>query len=105
MNLKIYPEVLMSEFNRRIVFLFALILFVGFFTNGAVAKSKKEPEKAPSQIAANLKDPDGLKALKYRSIGPAWGGRVDRAAGVPGDPMFTILRPLPAVFGNPRMAD
>jgi hypothetical protein len=35
--------------------------------------------------AAELKDPPELKSLKYRSIGPAWGGRVSRAAGVPGD--------------------
>lgn len=33
-----------------------------------------------------LKDPSELKALKYRLIGPAWGGRVSRAAGIPGDP-------------------
>ncbi len=30
--------------------------------------------------------PAEFKALKYRSIGPAAGGRVSRAAGVPGDP-------------------
>jgi photosystem II stability/assembly factor-like uncharacterized protein len=30
--------------------------------------------------------PKEFKALKYRSIGPAAGGRVSRAAGVPGDP-------------------
>ena len=27
-----------------------------------------------------------MKGLRYRSIGPAWGGRVSRVAGVPGDP-------------------
>ena len=32
------------------------------------------------------KGPPELAALKYRSIGPAWGGRVSRVAGVPGDP-------------------
>src|SRR5437762_7823098 len=31
--------------------------------------------------------PDELKSLKYRLIGPAVGGRVARAAGVPGDPL------------------
>jgi photosystem II stability/assembly factor-like uncharacterized protein len=41
---------------------------------------------ASSIQAAELKDPPELKALKYRSIGPAWGGRVSRGAGVPGDP-------------------
>lgn len=35
---------------------------------------------------AKLEDPPELKALKYRLIGPAWGGRVSRVAGVPGDP-------------------
>src|SRR5688572_12580762 len=30
--------------------------------------------------------PTAFKALKYRSIGPAAGGRVSRVAGVPGDP-------------------
>ena len=30
--------------------------------------------------------PDTLKGLKYRLLGPAWGGRVTRVAGVPGDP-------------------
>src|SRR6187455_2739065 len=30
--------------------------------------------------------PKEFKALKYRNIGPAAGGRVSRAAGVPGDP-------------------
>src|SRR5262245_8639712 len=35
---------------------------------------------------AGLQDPPGLSALKYRLIGPAWGGRVSRAAGVPGNP-------------------
>jgi photosystem II stability/assembly factor-like uncharacterized protein len=29
---------------------------------------------------------DAFKALKYRSIGPAQGGRVSRVAGIPGDP-------------------
>lgn len=41
-----------------------------------------EPQTKP----AGLEDPTQFKPLKYRSIGPAWGGRVTRAAGVPGDP-------------------
>src|SRR5262245_57735345 len=32
-------------------------------------------------------DKSPFKNLKYRSIGPAAGGRVSRACGVPGDPM------------------
>ena len=33
-----------------------------------------------------LADPEGLQSLKYRLIGPAWGGRVSRVAGVAGNP-------------------
>ena len=33
-----------------------------------------------------LQDLPELKALKYRLVGPAWGGRVARVTGVPGDP-------------------
>ena len=40
------------------------------------ATSGLTPEKAPAALAS----------LKYRSIGPAAGGRVSRVAGVPGDP-------------------
>jgi hypothetical protein len=32
--------------------------------------------------------PKEFKALKYRNIGPAAGGRVSRAAGVPGNPLL-----------------
>src|SRR6185312_2641360 len=32
--------------------------------------------------------PKEFKALKYRNIGPAAGGRVSRAAGVPGNPLI-----------------
>lgn len=35
---------------------------------------------------SRIEDPSWLKPLKYRSIGPAWGGRVSRAAGVAGNP-------------------
>src|SRR6478752_2242382 len=37
-------------------------------------------DQAPSD------SPTELKALKYRLIGPAAGGRVSRVAGIPGDP-------------------
>ncbi len=36
---------------------------------------------------ANKNDPSPFKRLKFRSIGPAAGGRVCRVAGVPGDPL------------------
>jgi photosystem II stability/assembly factor-like uncharacterized protein len=44
-------------------------------------KSRAQPAGPPA-----LQDPPGIGALKYRSIGPAWGGRVARVAGVAGDP-------------------
>ena len=47
----------------------------------------QNPEAAkPPQQPSGLPSVDAFKALKYRSIGPAQGGRVSRVAGVPGDP-------------------
>src|SRR5688572_22666205 len=57
--------------RRSALFAFALLLVLS-----AVASA------APQ----GLEDPPGLSGLKYRLIGPAWGGRVSRAAGVPGNP-------------------
>jgi len=48
------------------------------------AASQPEAPKQPGGFNG-LKDLPGLAALKYRLIGPAWGGRVARVAGVPGD--------------------
>src|SRR3954452_9002269 len=42
---------------------------------------------ASAQPPDKWETPAALKALKYRSIGPAAGGRVARVAGVPGDPL------------------
>ena len=41
---------------------------------------------AARQSAPSQDTPAAFKALKYRPIGPAAGGRVSRVAGVPGDP-------------------
>src|SRR5258708_21008545 len=38
--------------------------------------------------ADRIESPKEFKALKYRNIGPAAGGRVSRAAGVPGNPLI-----------------
>jgi photosystem II stability/assembly factor-like uncharacterized protein len=45
------------------------------------------PAEAPKPPAGfnGLHDLPELRALKYRLIGPAWGGRVSRVAGVPGN--------------------
>jgi photosystem II stability/assembly factor-like uncharacterized protein len=48
------------------------------------AGSQAEPPKQPGGFNG-LRDLPGLAALKYRLIGPAWGGRVTRVAGVPGN--------------------
>jgi photosystem II stability/assembly factor-like uncharacterized protein len=58
--------------RRSALFAFVLLLLL------TAAASAASP--------TGLQDPPGLSALKYRLIGPAWGGRVSRAAGVPGNP-------------------
>ncbi len=40
-----------------------------------------------AQPPDNWATPAAFKALKYRSVGPAAGGRISRVAGVPGDPL------------------
>ncbi len=55
------------------------LLFVFFLLLSLTAAASAAPP-------AGLQDPPGLEALKYRLLGPAWGGRVSRAAGVPGNP-------------------
>jgi photosystem II stability/assembly factor-like uncharacterized protein len=67
----------------------ALRLSVALVLLLLAAPALAAPPKKPADSPANqggLQDPPELKSLKYRSIGPAWGGRVSRVAGVPGDP-------------------
>jgi photosystem II stability/assembly factor-like uncharacterized protein len=63
--------------SRRYPFLAALG-FVAIYCVTANAESSESPSKG---------GPPEFKALKYRLIGPAVGGRVSRSAGVPGDPL------------------
>jgi photosystem II stability/assembly factor-like uncharacterized protein len=53
---------------------------------GSLARSAAQQPEATPKGWNGLTDPTELKSLKYRNIGPAWGGRVSRSAGVPGDP-------------------
>jgi photosystem II stability/assembly factor-like uncharacterized protein len=56
---------------------------------GGAATAQDTGTRAPSSATADQHagtTPKEFKALKYRPIGPAAGGRVSRAAGVPGDP-------------------
>jgi photosystem II stability/assembly factor-like uncharacterized protein len=53
--------------------------------SGLIALSIFQDSSAQSNA---LKETAELKNLKYRLLGPAWGGRVSRAVGVPGEPVF-----------------
>ncbi len=52
----------------------------------ARAAEKANPKADRPGALQQPQDPPELKELKYRLLGPAWGGRVSRVAGVPGDP-------------------
>ena len=52
---------------------------------GAQDAARSTPSASPSEKTAGS-TPKELKSLKYRSIGPAAGGRISRVAGIPGDP-------------------
>jgi photosystem II stability/assembly factor-like uncharacterized protein len=54
------------------------------------APSKAAPTDKPRK-AEELTEPEEIKSLRFRNIGPAWGGRVDRAVGVPGEPHVYYL--------------
>ncbi len=64
--------------TKRTSFRILLTLATFVTLNGVPAARSDEPNKG---------GPPEFKRLKFRSIGPAAGGRVCRAAGVPGDPL------------------
>ncbi|MES1242705.1 MAG: glycosyl hydrolase [Acidobacteriota bacterium] len=63
----------------------SLIWILPLLLAGPATAARKAPEK-PGTPAA-LSDPKEISGLKYRLVGPFWGGRATRAAGVPGDPL------------------
>ena len=65
--------------QKNLCFTLSIWLVICLFQSGLSFGAETSPPK-------DSKDTSEFKALKYRSIGPAWGGRVSRAAGVPGDP-------------------
>jgi photosystem II stability/assembly factor-like uncharacterized protein len=69
---------------RRLTTVAALFVLVLATWNSQTRSYAQQPAETPRGWGG-LNDPPELKSLKYRSIGPAWGGRVARAAGVPGD--------------------
>ena len=60
----------------------ALCMMLG----AGVVAQEVSPNRQPAEETNQGSTPKELKALKYRLIGPAAGGRVARVAGVPGDP-------------------
>jgi photosystem II stability/assembly factor-like uncharacterized protein len=76
--------------RRSLVFLpfLLLALFSGNAAGNAAPARPPNATPAPSSgvPAANLEESPELKTLKYRLLGPAWGGRASRVTGVPGDP-------------------
>ena len=54
----------------------------------AVALVTATPSAQDAPTPNSPESPKEFKALKYRNIGPAAGGRVSRVAGVPGNPLF-----------------
>ena len=80
----------MHRLARRLSAIAILASFIFCLTNPAFSAekttAKAKAEKGSEQKSAELKDSAELKSLKYRLVGPAWGGRVSRAAGIPGDP-------------------
>src|SRR5260370_1223145 len=59
----------------------AVLFVLGFVSWNALTHSLAQQATEPPKGWGGLSDPLELKSLKYRSIGPAWGGRVSRAAG------------------------
>jgi photosystem II stability/assembly factor-like uncharacterized protein len=60
-------------------FHYVLVLLLGLIATGSFARADDEDKPKGG--------PEEFKHLKYRCIGPAGGGRVSRACGVPGDPL------------------
>ena len=71
---------------RKTLIALALIAALGAALAAAQNTGTRSTSSAsPSEKSAGT-TPKELKSLKYRSIGPAAGGRISRVAGVPGDP-------------------
>src|SRR5712692_9543941 len=68
----------MSATSHRAVGVFLLaVIFSPISLSSARGDEEPKPKGGPEEF----------KHLKYRSIGPAAGGRVSRSCGVPGDPL------------------
>jgi photosystem II stability/assembly factor-like uncharacterized protein len=84
---------------RSLAFLPFLLLALLSGNTAGNAAGNAAPAKPPNAVpapssgvpAANLEESPELKTLKYRLLGPAWGGRASRVTGVPGDPRTYYL--------------
>jgi photosystem II stability/assembly factor-like uncharacterized protein len=75
----------MSMRGLRCSLISLLMLILAASATSPVLAAAAKPAPAPD-AKTGLQDLPELKALKYRLVGPAWGGRVARVTGVPGDP-------------------
>lgn len=75
----------MRSFARRWTLVLPL-LPLSALPGSPLRAAEKPATKAPSGLPITLEEPAELKQLKFRLLGPAWGGRVSRVAGVPGNP-------------------
>ena len=75
----------LSLFALALVAACALFLSATLAAQGGSAPPLATQPVSPATVHGLPAVPE-LKALKYRSIGPAQGGRVTRVSGVPGDP-------------------
>ncbi len=78
----------MRRLRSRIAPLFLAASLAASLPAFARPAEDKPSKRTLDEARAALADPEGIAALQYRSIGPAWGGRVSRAAGVAGDPLI-----------------
>src|SRR5947208_7280852 len=64
------------------------MLFRKLFAAAAAAVCAVSLQAQDAPKPTKPESPNEFKALKYRNVGPAAGGRVARVAGVPGNPML-----------------
>ena len=72
----------MHSLARLRLFTLTTLLFVGLFSADRLQVASAQSE------SVGLKESTELKNLKFRLLGPAWGGRVARVSGVPGGTEF-----------------
>ena len=68
----------------------ALLLWTGSLA-AEPGYAADRPAAGAKKADLRLADPPATQGLKYRAVGPAWGGRTTRVAGVPGDPNVFYL--------------